>query len=905
MNKYKLFKPSITSLAILGALPLVAAESPEPSENSEVKDVEVISITGSRIKRQNETPSPVQIFDQEALGRTGGVSIGEILQELPSVGSSLNGNGSSGTSHGSSSLNLRNLGANRSLVLVNGQRWVNGAGTRGFRDFVDMNTIPQGIIKSVEVLQDGATAIYGADAIAGVVNIQTHDEFDGLRLKGTYGQTTEADRNTTALEALYGKNVGEHNFMFSANYSKQEPIYTQDREITRVPLNGLTSATPEGLFRENNLSNVLDFAIPTTGITRDPNTDGSDLNSWRGANNSDEYNRYFNNYVVGPSEKISLFGQGLLQFDTLILRAEALYNERNSDQQFSEVLSPVRGSRGFIIANDPRVNPFGVEFSGSDFRHSSFIRENGYRVNEQEVKTTRIGIGAQDDISDSWYWDAFLSYAKNEGQFTSNNQLHLDKLALGLRACDTTNITTNVSHLSAGCTPINLFQPLTDKMIEYINFTGRDKNEASQIDFTFNLMGTLMDLPAGELGVAAGIEYRKEKGQDKPDSTISSTPVLNSYRTTSSSPRAGTDGEYDLKEAYVEVNIPLLDQSSWGEYLEFSLASRISDYSTFGSTVNGKVGALYSPIEGLSFRATWAEGFRAPSILELFEGSRETFLPVSDPCEANKTLPGCNGVPDSYTMLDSNVQIQTGGNIYLQPEESENTSVGFIFVPQAMDNLSLTIDWYNIEISNTISEFGAQNLLDLCALEGKNCDVISRNSSGEITSIIDGPVNLNSTETSGIDFVSYLDFSNSYGDWTIGLNASHLLELKEESTLPDGSFETKDLVGTAILRNAFPEWRVNASIDWSNENWSVNYSARYIGETTETVSGEPRGIEAVTYHSIKTSYSINERVKVQFGINNLFDKQPPTSLLNRNINFDQNTYNPVGRYLYFSVNYEL
>jgi len=902
----KTFLSLSITLACSGMTPLVLAQQSEVGNVQTADKVEVIAVTGSRIKRQGDTPSPVQELDLQALTQTGAVSLGDALQELPSVGASLNGNGSGGTSHGTSSLNLRNLGNNRSLVLVNGQRWVNGAGTRGFRDFVDLNTIPQVIVKRVEVLQDGATAIYGADAIAGVVNIYTHSDYVGASAKAYYGQSSEGDRETVNIDVLMGRDFGDSNIMFAASFTDQKPIYTQDRDLTAVPLNGLSTGTPEGLFRENNLNSVLDFTIPSGGITRDPNSDGSNINSWRAVNGDDNYNRYDNNYVVGPNKRAALYFQALVPMEIANLRVEALYNQRQSDQQFSPVLSPIRGSRGFSIANDPRVNPFGVEFSGSDFRHTSFIVENGYRVNEQTVETMRLGIGldGEVDLGSDWAWDSFLSWAKNSGEFTSNNQLNLDKLSLGLQACSTEGIAVDVSDLASNCVPINLFNPLSDEMVNYINFTGNDENEASQIDFTLNITGTLLALPAGDLGMAAGIEYRKEKGKDTPDNIINSEPRLNNYRATSSSPRVGTDGEYDLKEAYVELNIPLIKEAAFAELFEVSLATRFSDYSTFGSTTNTKAGILYSPITGLSFRATWAEGFRAPSILELFEGQRVSSSPVLDPCSGNSNLPGCSGVPSDYVQGETNVQLTTGGNRLLKPETSENISYGVVYFPSFMNKFSITLDWYDIEIDNTISLFGPQDVLDLCASQRKNCEVISRASNGEILNIIDGPVNLNSTRVEGMDVFMRYAIASDIGDWNFTLNLSKLNEFEESATLSDGTVRVENKVGNAYLREAFPEWRGRFTSNYKKDAWSLNYNLRYIGDTEEIVQEQQRHIGSVLYHNAYVNYAFDDAISVKLGMNNIGNKQPPSSLTNPNINYDQNTYNPIGRFTYIQLSYQ-
>ncbi|MCT8125088.1 TonB-dependent receptor [Alishewanella sp. BS5-314] len=915
MQHKPLYPISVLSLAISTALLMnsahLRAQDAAATEQAQQKAVEVISVTGSRILRRGETEgSPIQTIERSEMDIKGAMSIGEILQQLPSVGASLNDNGSAGTSHGTASINLRNLGENRSLILVNGNRWVNGAGSRGFRDFVDLNTIPYAIIERVEVLQDGATAIYGADAIAGVVNIHTVKDYDGAQLKAYAGQTSKQDRETVNLDLKLGRDWGRHNLFFAASYSDQKPILTQDRALTAIPLNGLSLGTAEGLFREANLAQVLNFPIPAQGITRAPGSDGNNLASWRPATTNDRFNRYHDNYVVGPNERLSLYGQALFQLpDTAVfqdtrLRVELLHNKRESDQQFSAVIPTVTGARGFVIVNDPRVNPFGVEFSGNDFSLNNFFVDNGLRRNIQEVKTSRAGLGIEGFLPGDWRWDMFASVAKNEGTFTSANQLHLDKLALGMRACGTAGLTANVSDLLVGCVPVNMFNPLTADMVRYINFTGDDRNQTQQQHLRFNLTNAVAELPAGDLLLAAGAEYRKEKGTDTPDSVINAAPRVNRYQTTSSAPRTGTVGEYDLSEAYLELNIPLLAAQPLAEYLELNLASRYSNYSTFGNTTNSKVGLLYRPVSDLMLRATWAEGFRAPSILELYEGERASFAPVNDPCAANSSLPGCAGVPASYTQTDANVPITIGGNNQLTPETSENISTGLVYTPAWLSGFSLTMDWYNIKIDNTISTFGTQNLLDLCAFTGRNCNVISRAGSGEILNVVDGPVNLNRTEVSGIDTVIRYNLDTAIGRWDFSTSVSKLNKFAESSTLADGSELTTDKKGFAGVREAYPKWRGNFTTQWRKDNLSAAYNLRYIGDTTETFANQPRSIGSMVYHNLSAGYKFEQGLSLRAGINNLFDKQPPTSLVNVNINFDQQTYNAVGRFYYLQLTYD-
>jgi iron complex outermembrane receptor protein len=897
------------ALAGLGATsgPALAQETSAAPASTQTDELQEVVVVGSRIKRKDEvSSSPIQTLSEADLRISGTMTLGATLQTLPAVGSSLNMNGSAGTSHGTSSLNLRNLGENRSLVLVNGHRWINGAGTRGFRDFVDLNTIPQVMIERVEVLQDGATAIYGADAIAGVVNMHTYDSFEGVRVKAYYGISSESDRDTTGADLLLGKTFGESNWMLALSYLDQKPIYTQDRKISEVPLNGLSAGTTEGLFRESGLTSVpgLPPFTSTVGITRDPGVDGSVISNWRaGVAATDVFNRYYNNYTVAPLEIGSIYLQNKTQIgDSLRFRLEALYNERDSDQLFSAVVPIVQGSRGFSIPNNPLVNPFGITFSGSDFRINNVFDAVGQRDNVQHVETTRVGAGLDGEFANGWSWDSFASWAKNEATFNSVNQINLDKLALGMRACSTTGIAGDVSDLVADCVPVYMFNDLTPAMADSIRFTGRDRNWTEQVDFTINVTGDLYELPAGALAFAAGYEYREEKGRDIPDSTINSKPRVNTYQTTSSAPRDGTDGKYDLNELYVEFDIPLLRDAPGAQELTMQAATRFSDYSTFGSTTNSKLGLVWRPVDSLMFRGTWAEGFRAPSIVELYEGYRRTEVPVTDPCSGGGAgLPGCAGVPSGYVQPTPNVPATVGGNPELQPETSENLSFGMVLTPAALPGASMTLDWYSIKIDDTISSYGAQNLLNLCATTGLRCNFIDRDSSGEVTNVADGPINLNSTEVEGIDLVMRYLTDSSVGTWNFAFTASRLLDYTNKSTLPNGSVQVVDKVGTSASREAYPKWRAMFTTQWGQGPWSANYKARYIGDTTETVGGEPRGIPSVMYHDLSGSYAFDNGIMIRLGVDNVLDKQPPVSLTNLNINFDVSTYDPVGRFMYAQV----
>ncbi|MFZ8887113.1 MAG: TonB-dependent receptor plug domain-containing protein [Steroidobacteraceae bacterium] len=881
-------------LALGGATVPVTAGAQQASTSG--AEIDEVVVTGSRIRRKDETSmSPIFTMDLGDIQSSGIVSMGALLQELPSVGSSLNSNGTAGVSHGTSSLNLRNLGANRNLILVNGRRWVNGAGTRGFRDFVDMNTIPMVAAERVEVLKDGATAVYGSDAIAGVMNIITFKRFDGLEARAYMGSSSRNDGETVNADVLWGKAGDWGSVMLSGNYSKADPIYVEDRAFSRVPLNGLSTSTERGRFRGGGQFGGARF-------TRVDGASGNSLEDFRPfVDPDDRYNGQTGQYLTGPLELAGLFGQARVRLagDTELV-LEGLFNNRKSDQRFAPVVPTIRGSEGFVIPADHPYNPFGVQFSGSSLDINRVLVENDFRYNEQDVDTMRVAAGLEGTLANGWAWDAFYSFAKNDAVWLSRNQIDRDALALGLGPNDRC--------AANNCTPINIFGTITEEMIDYINFTGRDENGTRQSDFVANLTGDLLELPAGSLAFASGVEYRKEEGYDRPDSIINSTPVYQNNRRTTSAPRNPTDADYDLWEAYLELSVPVIADRPMFQSLELDAAVRYSDYSTFGDTTNAKFGLAWRPVQDLLVRGTIAEGFRAPSINELYSGLRETNLPAVDPCSGGGAgLPGCAGVPSTYDQADyggTTVRSLVGGNPDLQPETSDNLSYGFVFTPAALDGFSISMDWYDVEINDAISSFGSQRLLNLCANTGQRCEFVTRGTQGEIVRLIDGPINLDRIKTSGLDTVVRYDFqAKSAGRFRLMLDVSYLDSLVYFFTNEDGSIRVDDRTGKSLFREAYPRVRGNASVNWARNQWTANWTMRYQGTTNEGPEPATKGdIPSRLYHDVWAAYEMEAwKTTVTLGIENLFDELPPVSIVNTNINFDINTYNPRGAFGYLRI----
>lgn len=938
---------SITALTLAAAPAAAQQASPVVDASDDAPAQGEITVTGSRIQRKDAvTVGPLLTITADDIAKSGTASPGELLQKLPSAGVSLNSNGTQGTSYGASSINLRYLGGgegsgNRVLVLVDGHRWVDAVGQRGFRDFVDLNTIPQGMIDGVEVLKDGASAIYGADAIAGVVNIKTVQPFDGLRASTRAATTSHGDGAEYSAILNVGKRWDRGSIILSGSYFQSRPIRTDARGLTTVSLVPVTTpgTSPAGLFILPGLAGNAYFGTPAgfaaTATPVVPN--GTAIGAGALADNAfrtavlpdDFYNTQAQGiYSTGPSKRYGLYARVDQDLsDSVHFHGEALYNRRKSDQLFSPVLLDIGGTagtvRGFAIPNNQPFNPFGTAngvptanalafTAASAFRIRKVLTDVGNRDNRQDVETFRFSAGLDGEFQlfgNPWHWDAFGSYSKNRIQSVALNGVNYDNLFLGLGS-------PAVCATVTGCSPVNLFGPMTPAAADFIRYTTREANSTELYNAAANVTGDLFALPAGNVALAVGYEYRKNKGTDYPDVFANSAAVfINSalYARTTAQTRTPTKGSYDLHEVYGELSIPVLKDSPIGKALDVSLAGRYSDYSTVGSKATFKAGAGYRPIEGLLLRGTYAQGFRAPSILELYQGARQTSFQGTDPCNggANAARPGCAGIPANYNQINYNlnglIPGTIAGNRNLKPETSDSISAGVAITP--LRGLSLTVDYYRIKIKNAIAAQSATQILQLCAARGGVfCDLIRRDAgTGAILDLLQGSQNLNSITTDGVDATLRYDFTTSIGKIGMVVDASHLGKFRTVSPDPaTGGTIVDERAGKGDQpRSTYPKWKGQASLTWANDGIDTVLRGRYIGPTTDVVNTvKDDRTKAITYVDAEIGFDVQDgRARFGLGVNNLFDKDPPLSYANAPINYDIYTYDARGRFLYarFSV----
>ena len=627
--------------------------------------VEKIQVTGSRIRRADiEGANPVSVLDAIEIEKFGITSIGDVLQSIPAAGSAINTNNNNG-GNGTTTINIRGIGSNRTLVLVNGKRWSPGLGGS-----VDLNNIPASIIERIEVLKDGASAVYGSDAIAGVVNIITKQDFEGVHASAYQGEyISEGDGNKEQYDIGFGVSNDKGNVYFNVSYVEEEPTFAGDREISAVPVFG----TPEGFGGSSGTPNGRFMYYDDTGAFQNQTGTGQQggLAPW--VEPDSRFNFAPFNYLSTPQERINLYSQGRYELtDNISAVATAFYGNRKSAQFLAPTplfFGGAFGDTGYTIGANNPFNPLGYALStdvpagdpGWLFLVGRRMFEAGNREFKQNVDQFQFNGGFEGvlELGDSeFYWDVGYTYADIAQNTLTDGLLNTDrvKLALADSCVD-----------DASCVPLNLFGgstgigqgSITQEMLDYISFTAQDAAGTTLESYQANITGEVMELPAGFVGFAAGYEKRWQEGFDQPDALIAAG-------ITSGNSRQPTEGSFSVEEFYLELAIPLVADVDFVDSLDLELATRYSDYSNFGDTTNSKVGLKWRINEELMIRGTWSEAFRAPSISELFLGNSDSFPPLTDPCNggaaANPNLPGCAGVPAGYQQPNSQIRITVGGN---------------------------------------------------------------------------------------------------------------------------------------------------------------------------------------------------------------------------------------------------
>ena len=853
-----------TMFALAGISTTGFAQDADQASDDAAEVLEEVIITGSRIHQDPlDQRSPVQFVSEQDMDVTGTLSLGDYLQRLPIAGSSINrlnnssGNlgfppDGSGIGAGASEIDLRYLGSKRTLVLVDGRRWIRGASASGVAGAVDLNTIPANAIKSIEILQDGASAIYGSDAMGGVVNLITQDNYEGFKATAYYGQFDEGDGESVEADVRWGAEGDRARAFIDISFVDQKEVDAGDRAISSYPvpqfMHGGSSGVPEGRFVFTDpIAGSLSITPDVTNPTYDSNCPTcDDFHAFNFFVDSFNYQPY--NFLLTPSTRVSIFAKSEYDItDNVTFRILASYNNRESTSRAAPeplFIGPDSGSdahlSNVVWPADHPYNPFGFDLGPGTL---SFMGrrpiEAGPRIFDQTVDTYYISAGLDGSFGSSRevFWDFTAIWAENDANQVKQGAFNSRRIATALGDPD-------VCAATAGCVPFNIVGPgsMTQEMLDYVTFLQKDHSDQQLTDFSFNLTGSAPGLSAGDIGWAVGYEYRDEDGNFVPDAAVAAGE-------TAGVPASPTSGGFEADELYGEVIVPLFEGSN-GMRAEASGAIRYSDYDLFDSETIYDVGFNFAPAENVVFRASFSEGYRTPHIGELFNTGSRFDASINDPCNSAIGTPPANcqalGVPPDYVELNPQVSVTTGGNSSLKPETSDTVTLGFTWdIPMdgsnAIEDMLLEFNYYDIEIDDAVQPPDAQDVLDLCVqtLDPFYCDNVSRTAGGTITRIDGVLLNIGSIETSGFDWKFEVQFAEtSWGNFRVQWLNTHLSDYTEIFTTPSGNMSvSREGTELGSPERAFFEWKSNLNLDWYRNDWSAHLGLRYLDSVTEACGG--------------------------------------------------------------------
>ena len=876
------------------AAPALAQADPTPQPKAQVLgDDSDIVVTGSRIRRQDLAGvGPATVVTAEQIQNTGIVNIETALQRLP-ANAGFAGNQTSAywtnNGYGTAQVNLRGLGIKRTLVLLNGRRLV--AGGTGANSSPDLNMIPVVALARTDVLKDGASAIYGADAMAGVVNLVTRTDYKGLGLSVRQGITERGDGSDLTADLLWGIRNDRGGFMAAVTYQKTSAV----NMASRAPCS-LAETTPGSLSCVNSASTIGGRAVLPNGqqinFNQVPGGNGNFYEPYSPAKHNFNSNQFLN--AVSPVERVSTaFFADYALTDGIQAFGEFLYTFRKSNQ----IATPGTLRNLSIPASNP-TNPTGQNLVLAQRR----LAEPGARHFFQETDTWQGTFGLRGKLANDWAWEVAGSFGRNTAVDGSTNIANLERVAntLDRSKCSST------AGAAIPCGDYLGFGDLTPQVLDYILFTSRDRGGNELGTVTADLNGDLFSLPAGAVSFATGVVYRREKGWRDPDPLT----VLGVANVNQQDPISGSS---TAKEAYLELSVPVLANTAFAKALTLDGAVRYSDYNLFGSDWNYKLSADWVVNDSIRLRGTYGTGFRIPNVPELFGGVSEGNLTTTDPCSrytssGNVTLiANCqaSGVPANYTQLGTTILTTVGGNQSLRPESSTTWTVGTVISPRGIiPGLSLTADWFDIKIKDAIRAIPGSTKLAVCYasqnLSHPFCSDFTRSAlTGEVTYLSAQPINTGREEMNGLDLG--LVYSGAVGEVKISLDLNMTyLNKYVVNPFPGGAPIYFDgFIGGG--NGGYPKWRGYGVLTAEKDGISATWSTQWIGKATDfNASAGDIGYRTpnVFYHNLQLAFAIDEKTRFQIGADNLFDRKAPYIQSFTDANTDTMTYDLLGRRFY-------
>jgi iron complex outermembrane receptor protein len=927
--------------AIALTAPAMAQTVPAPVQDTAQLD-EVV-VVGSRIRRDNfNAPSPTQVVTREEATLQGFASTTEALQSTAVTGGTSQINNSYGGyvtngGPGANTIGLRGMGPSRTLVLLNGRR-VSPAGSRGSVGSADLNVLPTSMIDRVEVLRDGASSVYGSDAVAGVVNIQTRKNFEGLTFEAQSNLPMEANGNggSTRLSLTAGARGDRWRAAGSIERYERDELTLRDREFTRCqtdgfrfdndyidPLTGKSKCYPLTTTGSNGVTINTIGTNMLTGVAA-AGAGGTSFNRWRpnsgvtsgligfegvggGANDlnvRDTFeDRMLNESLISPVDITTIYGEAGYQLNALgnaEVYGEALYNKRESSQTGYRQLSLdyAKGSP-LIPANLSDSTAFADQGlnKGQDVGVRAFIGF-GNDQSTQEQSFNRYVAGIKGDfLIPEWRYDAYVSYSRSRSEYTSEQFLtnrlieSLDVVANPAGGFQCAQLASNPGCVAApALTTQTIGGVLPQDWVDYVFRPVKGITEYTEKVVAIGIDGPLFSLPAGQVMGFFGAEFR--------ESEIDDTPGLDSQtgNTFNFSTSAITRGSDSVWEAFGEIEVPVLRDAPFAKELTLNGSFRYTDYDSYGDDTTYKIGLVYQPITGVTFRGTYGTSYRAPALFEQFVGATTGFLSnTNDRCN-NYGAPNVNpnrvanctaeGLPTDWQSTRSVTVITAGGaDAGLAAETSTNMTVGLVLqptLPEAWGDLAFAVDYYEIEVENGVSRTGAGQILTRCydsnpadfAADAGFCRLIDRNAAGELT-VRDSYVNLATDNVKGLDYTVRYRKDVGPGTALFNLAVTQYTEISNklfaEDPLDDyvGMIDNPEFTGTADVSYAWDKWRLRYGVEWIQGMDSYEFY-----EEDPATSIYDLEVGDYFQHNTSVQYTADGWT-VTAGVRNLWNENPP------------------------------
>ena len=921
---------AIGSATAYAALASAGIAAPAAMAADDQQLTEEVVVTGSRIRRKDfVSNAPVATIGGEQITITNAVNVENLLNALPQTIPGLDRT-SNNPGNGTATVDLRGLGSNRTLVLIDGTRAIptTGGGT------VDINSIPAALIERVEVLTGGASAIYGSDAVAGVVNFILKDDFEGVVIDSGYEVTEEGDSDLWSTNITIGGNFadGRGNAVLNFNYTDRKELFQGDRDFSFFAQFDDTDANGNPILINGGSSGVPDtsiFAAGFSGFSPDSsgiifNQDGSIRPFVAAGDNNDFYNYAPVNYIQLPQERYQATGKIRYEItDQVEAYGRLMFTSSEVPQQLAP--TPAFQTASFTVDDSPFIDAAaqqvisdalgdGVDTDGDGIDDTATgllrrrLEEVSNRVSDSEFQTYQFQLGFRGDINDNWSFDVYGQRGEVEANEVQNGNINVTRFRQSLLV-DTSDPTgqtctdPSANGSTVGCSPLNIFGAgnISPQAADFLRVAVNSNATFEQTVIAGNISGDSegwFELPGGAIAMSFGAEYREDSFDFDPSQDLATGNIAGFNGA------PPVQGQFDVTSFFGEFYLPILQGEEFAELLDLELAFNFSDYSTVGSVENYKVAGSWAPIEDIRFRASWNTAVRAPSVAELFSPQGEGFPGATDPCAGDGTAPGdpavaaictATGVPAgsvgsvALNLPSGQVRQLSGGNPNLAEEEATTYTVGLVWSPtqDALEGLQFSVDYFDIEIEDFISSFGggSANVLNVCydptdptgGAGSPFCNVVNRRADGTIDFISILQQNVARQTLTGFDLIGSYNFEVFEGNMQIDYVATITTEDDFE---PFAGAQVIDCAGFFgnLCGEPRPEYRHRMTFNWGRDNYSMQLSWRYVGEVDDDDDGTLFTIEDLdpeSYFDLAGTYGFNENISIVAGIDNLLDTDPP------------------------------